>query len=168
MVADQSVVTVIHRDGKIYGGSAIWGGLGIEPTATDAELFVFDIATRTVESSIVPVPGETSIGGLAFDPDGTLWGMTANHLFRYDVATQQVTLTQQLFTSDVSVEYFTGRELQWLDGKLVGNSVNGVFEIDPVTLEVEIIRGGTLGFAVDRLGQWYYARKSELLRWTPA
>src|SRR5690606_28213253 len=91
VVQDQSIVTLLHRDGKIYGGSAIWGGLGIDPTATEAELFVFDLATRTVETSLVPVPGETSIGGLTFDPDGNLWGMTANQLFRYDVDSGEVT-----------------------------------------------------------------------------
>lgn len=165
---DQSVVTLLHRDGKIYGGSAIWGGLGIAPTATEAQLFVFDLATRTVEHALVPVPGETSIGGLTFDPDGNLWGMTANQLFRYDVATRQVTLVRRYFDSDVSAEYYTGRSLHWHDGKLVGNTAWRVFEIDPVSLEVQVISTDVNCFALDRLGHWYYGRQSELLRWTPA
>src|SRR5690606_18103783 len=141
---------------------------GIDPTATEAELFVFDLATRTVETSLVPVPGETSIGGLTFDPDGNLWGMTANQLFRYDVDSGEVTLVRKYFDSDVSAEYYTGRSLHWHENKLIGNTAWQVFEIDPVSLELQVIRTGVNCFALDRLGHWYYGRQSELLRWTPA
>lgn len=166
VVQDQSVVTLLHRDGIIYGGSAIWGGLGIEPSATDGELFAFDLATEKVLWSVVPVPGETSIGALAFDDDGTLWGLGTNTLFSFDVAGQQVTRSETFFDSDNDATYVTGHELFWHEGQLVGTTAATVFTVDPSSWELTVLSEDKTNLAIDRLGNWYYSKGADLYRWT--
>ncbi|MFC7625090.1 hypothetical protein [Microlunatus sp. GCM10028923] len=170
VVPAQSVVTLIHRDGVIYGGTAIWGGLGIAPTATDAVLFGFDLATRKVIFSTVPVPGETSIGGLAFDDTGALWGTATNTLFRYDLGTGSVTQRKTYFQADPTVEYYTGHGLFWHQGRLVGSTAGTIFTVDPATLDLTTIATNMTNLAIDRLGNLYYSKRGtgELYRWTSA
>lgn len=165
VVPDQSVVTLLHRDGIVYGGSAVWGGLGIEPTATDAVLFAFDLESREVLFSVVPVPGETSIGGLAFDDSGLLWGFGTNTLFSFDVETQEVTASQSYFDSDNEAAYYTGHELFWHDGLLIGSAAATIFTIDPETWELTTISDDKVTLALDRHGNYYYAKRGDLYRW---
>lgn len=167
VVPDQSVVALLHQDGVLYGGSAIWGGLGIEPTASDAELFAFDLDTREVLFSVVPVPGETSIGGLTFDDSGTLWGFGTNTLFSFDIAAQEVTESQTYFDHSNEAEYVTGHELFWHEGLLLGSAAATIFTVDPQTWELTTIADDKVNLALDRHGNYYYSKRGDLFRWIP-
>ncbi|MPV36461.1 carbohydrate binding domain-containing protein [Georgenia subflava] len=168
LVADQTIISLAYRDGLIYGGTGIWGGLGIDPSTTEGQLFVFDPASGEVTFQTVPVPGEENVSGLTFDADGNLWGMTANELFRFDPQTLEVVERQRYFDVDDSAAYWTTRELFWHDGKLVGQTASRLFEIDPETLEMTVVQTGVQNLAIDRLGSYYYNRGGTLYRWIPA
>src|SRR5690606_34289808 len=47
VVANHSIITLAYQGGKLFGGTSIWGGLGINPVATEAKLFVWDIDGKT-------------------------------------------------------------------------------------------------------------------------
>lgn len=93
VVPEQGVCAVVHRDGFIYGGTTIRGGMSVEPTTTEGHLFEFDLASREVRSTIVPVPGDETVSTLCFGSDAsTLVGMTyENRLFTYDITDHEVT-----------------------------------------------------------------------------
>lgn len=93
IVPDQGVCAVVHRDGIIYGGSTVRGGMSIEPTTTEGHLFEFDVASREVISTIVPVPGDETVSTLCFGADdSTLVGMTyESSFFTYDITRHEVT-----------------------------------------------------------------------------
>lgn len=168
VVTDQTPICLAYRDGLIYGGTGIWGGLGIDPTTAEGHLFIFDIASRSVVYSGVPVPGEATVSALAFDDVGMLWGLTGNYLFRFDPATREVTLSRKYFDINDGDAYWTGRELFWHNGTLVGNTARRLFEIDPVTLDITILATGADNLAIDGTGRYYFNRGSELFRWNPA
>ncbi|SEF18843.1 hypothetical protein [Jiangella alba] len=168
LIENQSIYALQYRDGLLYGGSGITGGLGQEPTETEGTLFVFDPATGEVVFETVPVPGDGHVSALTFDDDGNLWGLTANSIFRFDPATREVVAQRRYFNTDDSAAYVRGRELYWHDDKLVGSTSGRVFEVDPTTLDMEIIATDTANLAIDAQGRYYYATGSELLRWTPA
>lgn len=167
LIADQTVIALAYRDGLIYGGTGIWGGLGTEPSTTEGQLFVLDPQTQEVVFRTVPVPGEENVSGLAFAADGQLWGMTANELFRFDPETREVVERQRYFDVDDSAAYWTTRELFWHDGRLVGQTASTLFEVDPETLEMTRLQTGVQNLAIDRLGNYYYNRGGELYRWVP-
>ncbi|MFG3700600.1 hypothetical protein ACGF5C_22170 [Micromonospora sp. NPDC047620] len=167
VVKDQTPLALAYRDGLVYGGTGIWGGIGIEPTTSEGKLFVFDPATGKVVFETVPVPGEENVSALTFDDDGNLWGFTANALFKFDPDTRRVVFRKTYFGVDDSKIYATGRELFWHHGKLVGTSTGRLFEIDPATLQMTILQTGMQNLAIDRNGSYYYNRGSTLYRWVP-
>lgn len=171
VVPDQSPLTLAYHDGLIYGGTGIWGGLGIDPTTTEGSLFVFDPVSREVVHTSVPVPGERNVSGLAFDDDGMLWGITGNELFKFDPATREVVLRKKYFSVNDSETYWVGRSLHWADGKLVGMTSRKAFEIDTETLELTVLSDLGGGFAAGTVvggdGAYYYSEGARLYRWTP-
>ncbi|GAA4430682.1 hypothetical protein GCM10023169_34390 [Georgenia halophila] len=168
LIEDQTILSLAYRDGLVYGGTGIWGGLGTEPTTDEGQLFVFDPASQEVVHLGTPVPGEENISALTFDDDGMLWGMTANGVFQVDPATMEVVRQQRYFDVDDSGAYWTTRELFWHHGTLVGQTAGRLFEIDPATMEMTTLQTGVQNLAIDRLGNYYYNRGGTLYRWVPA
>lgn len=168
LIDDQTVISLTYHDGLIYGGTGIWGGLGIEPTTSEGQLFVFDPQTNEVVHQMVPVPGEENVAGLTVDPAGNLWGLTGNELFKVDTETMRVVERRRYFDVDDSSAYWTGRELFWHHGTLVGQAGSTLFEVDAETWQMTKIQTGVQNLAIDRLGNYYYNRGGNLYRWVPA
>ncbi|UKS28716.1 hypothetical protein LOZ80_07260 [Paenibacillus sp. HWE-109] len=79
VVANQSITSLAYKNGILYGGSSIEGGLGINPTATAAKLFKWDIVGGNINSiptSDLNIPNftPTLIGHFTFDANNNLWG----------------------------------------------------------------------------------------------
>lgn len=173
VVPNQSPLALVYLDGKIYGGTGVHGGIGTTPTASTAELFVFDVATRTVEKRIVPVPGnQKNISGLTVDDIGTIWGVTGSHVFAFDPSSQQVTYSKKIIDINDNEAYWVGRSLSWHDGMLVGQTSRRAFVFDPVSeVYTELSSLGTkyaAGVAIDAQGRFYYSENSTLRRFTPS
>jgi len=71
----RGVSGVAYRDGRVWGSTTIYGGLGPAPTETRASLFIFDVASGEVIQEVTPLARQ-HIGQLAFAPDGRLWGIS--------------------------------------------------------------------------------------------
>ena len=93
IVEDQGVSTVAHRDGIVYAGNTIYGGMSTVPTTTEGHLVEFDLDSREVTSAIVPVAGDETVSTLCFGPEASiLVGVTyESNLFTYDITTHEVT-----------------------------------------------------------------------------
>lgn len=165
-VPQQGVVSLVERDGVLYGGTTINGGYGIDPVATEAELFVFDAKTGSVTKRIVPVPGASAVNGLVFDGAGLLWGMADGRLFTYDVATAKVTRSEQLFPLQRTM-YGAERELVFHeDGFLYAVSGGSLWRVDPVSWDTQRMASGRIAHITKGAdGNLYYARNATLYRW---
>lgn len=95
MVEKQMVESLAYKDGKLYVGTSVSGGLGIAPTENDAHILIFDMEKREIEKDIVfkvsgvstPIKG---IGSLQIAPDGTLWAMAKGIFAKLDPVTLEV------------------------------------------------------------------------------
>ena len=87
IIKNQSITSLCYQDGIIYGSSGIWGGLGSNPTETDAKVFAYDLKKekllleRTLQFDFKS-GGLMHIGGMGFDGQGNLWGVSAGIVFR--------------------------------------------------------------------------------------
>jgi streptogramin lyase len=143
-VPDQSVITLAAVGDLLVGGTSIYGGLGIEPTAKEAELFIMDPVSGEVLWRGVPLPGERVISSVSLAPDGTIWGLTAGKLFQFDPQTREVLQVVVLapfnWASFVSL-WSVGDVIAEAD-RITVVARDKVYEVDPVTLQSNLVYDG--------------------------
>src|SRR5699024_723159 len=62
--------------------------------------------------------------------------------------------------------YVRGRSLYFHEGRFVGATAGSIFEINPATLDMTVLATAADNLAIDRNGNYYYRRGSELFRWS--
>lgn len=143
LIGEQSVGALAHRSGVVYGGTTVRGGIGSEPDPdAEAEMFVFDMASRTVTHSAVAVPGASTIGGLTFGR-GQLWGITdTGVIFRYDLRSREAVEAVEIPGGSRNTNWGRLPDLQFnrMDGLFYGiSATRQVFTFNGRTHEVRII-----------------------------
>lgn len=167
VVDQQSVTAVTYKDGLVYGGSNIWGGLGINPTETEAKLFIWDVANKEKVFETVPVPGKRGITELIVGPDGNIWGSAEGDLFIFDPDTREVIFRKNLVTRSYSSALWRDAVFEiGTDGNVYATQANQFFRIDAVTKEKEMIRnaGKNNRLAQDDFGYFYLTEETDLLK----
>jgi hypothetical protein len=170
VVPKQSIICLASLHGKIYGGTSITGGLGIDASAKEAMLFEWDPVKEQKVFAMAPVPGATSLTALAVGPDEKIWGIADGTLFVFDPVSQKVVATRKL----LHVNY--GPRGTWRDGYLVlhpsgfmyATLSNKFMRIDPATLKVSVLRDATSALlAMDRKGHLYFHDGANLWEYIP-
>ncbi|MEF3305210.1 carbohydrate binding domain-containing protein [Paenibacillus sp. GYB003] len=167
VVDQQSVTAVTYKDGFVYGGSNVWGGLGIDPTETEAKLFIWDVANKRKVYETVPVPGKKGITELIVGPDGNIWGSAEGDLFIFDPETRQVVHRQNLVTRSYgSAVWRDARFVNGPDGNVYIAQAGQFMVIDAATKQKQVIRksGKTNWLAQDDFGYFYLTEETELLK----
>ncbi|MFD0715787.1 WD40 repeat domain-containing protein [Paenibacillus sp. GCM10027626] len=168
-IADrQSIVSLAYRNGLIYAGGSIWGGLGIVPATEEALLTVWDAERAAVVWQGISVAGEKAISALAFDDSGMLWGLTSGYLFQFDPESRKVLQTVELFAFDWSSvgHYWRGGYLLYReDGKLVGSTLKRLFTYDIRTGQLDVLDEDAFLLASDPQGHVYFARDTQLYQY---
>lgn len=139
VVENQSVLSAAYVNGKIFGSTTIRGGLGSQPTAEEAKIFVWDAATQhKITEFPLRVPGLSKpifIGDLSAGPDGLLWGASYEYIFAIDPVTYQVVKSKKVYPS-LSFSQWAHHPMRWSeDGLLYVLFNNKLTVIDPETLE---------------------------------
>ncbi|PYI57383.1 Ig-like domain-containing protein [Paenibacillus flagellatus] len=170
VVPNQSVLSLAYKDGSLYGGTTIYGGLGSQdpPPETEAKLFVFDVASRAKTYETVPVPGATAISGLLVGPDGYVWGFANGTLFVFDPQTRTVTYREQKFPYAGGREWRNAELSIGTDGNVYGllNSAHSFFRIDASTKQLTVLNGDArTGLAQDDFGRFYFLRGTHLIQY---
>lgn len=83
-VENHSIVALAVKGDLVYGGTSIWGGLGIDPAPGDGRLFIWDVASQRTVWQGVPLAGQPVVSDLVFDDQGNLWGIGCDQIFRFD------------------------------------------------------------------------------------
>jgi hypothetical protein len=169
IVTEQSVIDVLFHDGLVYIGTTIDGGLGATPSGqTDAHFIVFDPDTGQVVKDLVPVPGDEGVTGLMLGPDGLIWGVSEDTVFKYDPATEQIVYSEKL----LGARY--GTSTVWAfaylnigaDGNVYGTNRSSLFRIDPDTMEYTRLVDGIGNYAnVDANGDIFFSHGVHLFRY---
>ncbi|TLS52038.1 hypothetical protein FE782_11715 [Paenibacillus antri] len=159
IVDNESPMTLAYKDGLLYGGTTVWGGIAAEPVEQDGTLFIFGVATKQKVFEMNPVPGERAITALAFDGNGMLWGLTNGVLFQFDPATREIVRTKTLYPFVWNDIVLAGGYLSFYDGYLYGEAANHIFRFDPTTWEHKTLAVGNY-FAQDEYGRIFTTKNS--------
>ncbi|MER2260472.1 MAG: carbohydrate binding domain-containing protein [Psychrobacillus sp.] len=169
VVEDQSIIGLAYKDGKLYGSTSIWGGLGLDPKAKEAKIFVWDVATsKKVEEFTPAIPGidETPrmIGEISFGPDGNLWGIVEGTIFAMDPETKKVVKSKTIQPSLYNSSKWLPYRLEWApDGMLYTTLSRKLVAIDPETLSHKVIVDRFMNnMTVGMNGSIYYAQGNKL------
>lgn len=165
LINDQSIITLAYLNGKVYGGTSIYGGLGINPTQTSGKFFVYDIATGT-KTEFTPVAGAQAVTSVIVGPDNKIWGFAEGNLFIYNPATGTIEYNQSKFpeVNYTSNTWYDARMLIGKDGYIYGTIHGKLFKIDPSTKVITtILSSNAYGIAKDDFGYIYYTDDSQTL-----
>ncbi|MDQ0338578.1 streptogramin lyase [Caldalkalibacillus uzonensis] len=159
VVENHSVISLAYKDGLIYGGTSIYGGIGINPVETEGKLFIWDVEKKEKVWEGSLIPGEQAISALAFDENGMLWGLTYGYIFKFNPETREVVQLKELYPYEWGTTFWAGGYLNFhKDGYLYGRAVNNIFKLDPETWEVETLVDGASYFAQDYMGDIYFSQ----------
>ena len=174
IVKDQSIIGIAYKDGLIFGGTSVWGGLGVEPDPGPARMFVWDVASRTKVTEFVPdIPDLDAtpllIGGLSAGPDGLIWGAIYGTIFAMDPATLRVVKSRVIIPSDPSNGTWKMVYLRWgPDGILYTTLGKHLVAVNPETLDyVQLVDEAINDLTLDHAGRLYYGVGEELFRIVP-
>ncbi len=149
--------------GDVVGCTSVSGGHGTTAEATEAALYLLDWETKQVRWRATPIPGLTSIPGVALGPDARLYCIGSDStLFMFDPRTQEVVHSRDL------ADYGSVPHQPICSGPDAGIYLllsNAILRIEPGTCEVEKVAdapgpvGGGIGILEGRL---YFAVGSHL------
>lgn len=144
VVKDQSVVGVAQRGNVIYGSTTIRGGLGVEPTASEAKLFTVDATTleKTGEFALELPSGQrpTLIGGLDIGADGLLWGSADGWVFALDPDTMAYVKGANVFPDVTRFGMWRPVFTRWdSSGFLYMNVAGRLVQVDPDGMKTRVL-----------------------------
>ncbi|WP_213522263.1 collagen-like protein [Paenibacillus sp. J31TS4] len=154
LVPDQSILSLVYKDGMLYGGTSIHGGQGGTPKAAEAVLFMWDVDKKEMVYQTVPVPGKQSITALHVGPDGMIWGLANGALFQFDPQTKRVIFSKDAFPS-ASGRWIDGSFETGTDGNLYATVGGNFFKVDVESKQVEVLATKTQKVAQDDYGHFY-------------
>lgn len=168
VVHGQSVIALCHHKGFIYGGTSVYGGLGITPIEEHGTLFVWDVAAKKKVWEGVPILGERAISALTVGEDGSIWGLTSGHLFQFDPVNRRFVLMIELFNplDWTSVPHFWRGCYVTYDssGSLFGNCIGRLFRYDLKAKKLEVLATDVQLFARDHRGDLYVSKCTDLYK----
>lgn len=179
IVKDQSIVSLLYSDGIVYGGSLVWGGLGIKPSQSQARLLTYNATTGAAKAIPLPVAA-ASVEGLVAGPGGNIWMMAQNWLLIYSPRAGRFVSWQRLFpelsypkpplNATWRVSAYDAFLAVGGDGQIYG-TIHGryFFRIDTKTRKPTVLYAGAVGgLTTDALGSLYFIRGgNELARYVP-
>lgn len=154
IVPDQSIISLVYKDGFVYGGTSIHGGQGSTPTASSAVLFVWDVNKGEKVFEVVPAPGKQAITALHIGPDGNIWGLSNGTLFIFDPVARKVIYSKDEFP-DANGRWIDGSFVTGTDGNLYATVGGRFFKIDAATRKVTVLATQARKVAMDDFGRFY-------------
>ena len=134
VVQDQSIYALTgNKNGIVYAGTAIEGGLGAHPTAKEAKIFAWDLSKNQKISERTIVPGAAEIWDLVWIPENKLIGTADSLLFLYNIETDSVEATRNV-QFGIVMNIIVSK-----DGWCYGNSKTALFRFSRDLEKVELI-----------------------------
>jgi len=171
IVKDQGIISLAYKDGLLYGGTTIDGGLGTSaPAAKAGTLFVFDTKTNKKILELTPNPTGRDVSGLLVGPDGLIWGVAEDMIFKYDPAKRAIVFQKSLLPRHIAKVVWADASLVLnRDGNVYGTNKSGIlFKINPGDMSFTVIKKDAGRYLVqDDAGNLYMSNDSYLWRYTP-
>lgn len=171
IVPNHAIGGLAYKDGKIYVGTTVSGGIGIEPVESQAKLLILDAQTMKIEKEVIPnIPGigtsTAIIGQMSFGPDGLLWACSDKQgtVFGVDPETLEVKKSISTTSSDMPATR-RGNKIRWgADGTMYTNAGYVLSAVDIYNSTYKNFANNCTMMAVDPAGNVYYDEKTHVIK----
>ncbi|MBN1622834.1 MAG: hypothetical protein JXN10_06810 [Clostridia bacterium] len=103
----RSIVSLEYKNGILYGGTTVCGGLGSYTKQESGTVFALDTKNDRYIYEVEPVSGCKNAGGLCLTPEGKLLGCADSTFFIMDSETGNVEYTKKL------AEFNRNKDYKW-------------------------------------------------------
>jgi hypothetical protein len=158
-------------DGKLLGGSTTSPGTGGEKKAAEAELYLFNIATKQIEWHAAVLPGAQSYLDMILTSRGLVFGVAdSTRFFVFDPAVRRI--VHQVDTSATLGRTIVHQGSRIFiadpDGEVYMLFVKGIARVDPQTFEISLLASSPVPISAGGdlfEGRIYFASGSHLYSW---
>lgn len=172
IIKDESVTAICYRDGYLYGTTGIFGGLGAAPAEQEAMVFRFSVESGKLEceraiGKELGYDNVFHIGGIGFDPYGTLWGIAGGVVFTLDPQTLAVEKKVDISGVPWTRESFNAWRpfyLVFLDDYLYCNPNEKLVRIHLKTLEYKEFEQNAYVMTAGKDGNVYFTSGTKFYR----
>ena len=143
IIPEHSTMSLVALpDGKLLGGTTTGPGTGGEKKATEAELYVMDIATKKLEWHKVVFPGMQSYTDLCLGPNGLVYGVVDRiRFFVFDPVKREVVHEEDTATKFGPTNSQQGPRVFVLnpEGVIYMLFVKGIARVNLTTFEITML-----------------------------
>jgi hypothetical protein len=143
LLPEQSTMGLVAlEEGLILGGTTTSPGTGGEKKATEAELYILDLATRKIEWHAVVYPGAQNYTDLCRGPRGLVYGIVdQSRFFVFDPRSREVVHEEMVRDTHGPTTSQQGPRVFVQDGAghIYLLFVKGVAQVDPETFAVTML-----------------------------
>lgn len=169
LVQNQSVICLTSIGDMVFGGTSVYGGLGVRPSETQAYLFMFDTTTQQKVWEGAPVEGDLAVSAVCPDDKGNIWGLTPSSIFRFNPQTKTFEFIRELQEkpdyAKIS-QYWRCEFIEYdVSGCLYGNFRNKLFRYHIADDQFDVLEEKVGLFTRDLEGNLYFARATELYQY---
>ena len=172
LLPDHSTMSLVALpDGRLLGGTTTAPGTGGEKKAAEAELYLFDLATRRLVWHEAVFPGTQEYTDLCLGPEGLVLGFAdRKRFFVFDPVARRIVHEEETEARFGPTNHQQGPRVfvRSPDQQTYILYVKGIARVDPRTFEIEILAESPLpiGPGGDILkGRIYFASGSHLYSW---
>ncbi len=172
IVPDQSTMSMLPLpDGKLLCGTTVAPGTGGEQKATEACMYIMDIASKRIEWQETLFPGAQGYTDMIEAPSGLVYGVVdADEFFVFDPATREVIHRRSIADDPGSTSGGQGPRVFIRDpaGRTWLLLREGIALLEDESFEITKVAESSVGIAVggDYLdGRIYFASGSHLYSW---
>lgn len=101
----RSIVSFEHKDGILYGGTTVCGGLGSHSKHESGTVFALDVKSGEYIYEVIPVENCKNAGGLCFTDDGKLIGCADSTFFIMNLKNGEIEYRKKLTDFDRVKDY---------------------------------------------------------------
>ncbi len=173
IIPEHSTMSLVALpDGKLLGGTTIGAGTGGEIKATQAEMYIMDMATKKLDWQEVVFPGVSGYTDMRMGPKGLVYGFAnRNRFFVFDPAQRKVVYEADTTDTFGSCTSQQGPRVfvEAPDQTMYILFVKGIAKINPETFEITMVAESPvqIGPGGDYLdGRIYFASGSHVYSYT--
>ncbi|MBL1409074.1 NHL repeat-containing protein [Sphingobacterium faecale] len=168
VIPNQAITSLIEFDGRVIGGSTIFGGLGAVPVENRGRIFEWDPEEKRIVW-MDSIADYWSVSGLFIGPDKGLWGFADGALIKYDVKSRKVVFQREIYSYNGKPSHIwrNGLAVTHPNGLIYFTLSDKLYSYDVEKDELKALRDNASLMVLGKDNKIYFREGTDLWSYTP-